>query len=203
MADKAVLDSLRAQISVLESSYVQSVNDVNQKSRETDFYVDDQLNSRIQDGVSGDGQRSSEALKKIIALVNASDKSERAIRDRLSRSDFNQNDIERAVEDAKRYGFIDDARFSEVLIRSRISQCKGSAGIVRELAENGIEATDVKGWPYEFPISYEEELNRALSLLERKPPRSKNQREGAYRRLIQKGYPSGVASTAARMWSER
>lgn len=142
------------------------------------------------------------ALKKIVALVNASDKSELAIRQRLNKEGFHEVAIEQSVEDAKRYGFIDDNRYAQVLIRSRISQCKGSAGIIRELSENGIDALDVPGWPYDFDITHEDEVNRALDLLQRKPPHSKNKREGAYRRLMQKGYPSSVASTAARIWSE-
>lgn len=142
------------------------------------------------------------ALKKIIALVNVSDRSERAIRERLARDGFSEADADGAVEQAKLYGFIDDRRFSEVLVRSRISQGKGSAGIVRELAENGIQAEDVPGWPYEYPLSHEEELDRALGVLGRKPPHAKNQRDAAYRRLMQKGYPSSVASSAARIWTE-
>ena len=113
--------------------------------------------------------QSNDALKKIIALVNASDKSERAIRDRLG---------------------------------SRISQGRGSAGIIRELAENDIDAEDVPGWPYDYPLSTEEETERAIGLLQRKPPHAKNKREAAYRRLMQKGYPSMVASSAARLWFE-
>ena len=93
-------------------------------------------------------------------------------------------------------------RFAEVLVRSRVSQSKGSDGITRELAENGIDATDVEGWPYEFGLSYDEELDRALAYLRRKPPRSKNLREGAYRKLAQRGFPSSIASSAARMYIE-
>ena len=146
---------------------------------------------------------SSDALKKIVALVNARDRSEKAIRERLARDEFPENEIDEAVEQAKYYGFIDDTRYAEVLVRSRITQGKGSAGIVRELAENNIDPDTVPGWPFEFPVSHEEEVNRALSLLDRKPPRTKNAREGAYRRLMQKGFPSSVASSAARIWSEQ
>ena len=143
------------------------------------------------------------ALKKIIALVNASDKSEQAIRNRLLNEGFNAYAVEEAISQAKDYGFIDDARYADVLIRSRISQLRGSAGIVRELSENGIDANAVEGWPYDFPVTHEEEINRALSLLDRKPPRSKNMREAAYRRLMQRGYSSSVSSSAARIWAER
>lgn len=158
--------------------------------------------SELQAEAQTSAVQSNDALKKIIALVNASDKSERAIRDRLVREGFSEPAIEGAVGQAKQYGFIDDRRFAEVLVRSRISQGRGSAGIIRELAENDIDAEDVPGWPYDFPLSTEEETERAIGLLQRKPPHAKNKREAAYRRLMQKGYPSMVASSAARLWFE-
>ena len=143
------------------------------------------------------------ALKKIVALVNVSDRSELSIRERLKRDGFQEEAIEPAVQRALDYGFIDDARFADVLIRSRVSQGRGSAGIQRELSENGIDPDAIPGWPYEYPVSHEEEVERALGMLSRKPPRTTNMREGAYRRLMQKGYSSSVASTAARLWCER
>lgn len=144
-----------------------------------------------------------DAFKKIIALVNASDRSEKAIRERLARDEFPEGEIEESVTRAKECGFIDDVRFGEVLVRSRISQGKGSVLIARELSDNGIDPYDVPGWPDEFPLGFDDELERALGILGRKPPRSKNKREGAYRKLVQKGYPSAVASSAARIWEER
>ena len=39
------------------------------------------------------------------------------------------------------------------------------------------------------------ELARALAVLDRRPPRAKNLRDAAYRRLVQKGYGSSVASS--------
>ena len=147
------------------------------------------------------GQPSS-ALDVILNLVNVSDRSEHAIRERLLRDGFPDEEIESAVTKAKDYGFINDARYAEVLVRSRISQGKGSAGIERELRSQKIEIEIVEGWPHEYPVSYDEELNRAIDLLERKPPRSKNLRDGAYRKLMGKGYSSAIASAAARMWTE-
>lgn len=148
-------------------------------------------------------QEAGDAFRKIIALVNVSDRSEAAIRTRLARCGFSEQDIDDSVARAKECGFIDDIRYGEVLVRSRISQGKGSVLIERELAENGIDPYEVPGWPHDFPLSFEDELERSLDILGRKPPRSKNMREGAYRKLVQKGYPSAVASSAARLWEER
>ena len=142
------------------------------------------------------------AFKKIVSLVNVSDRSRKEIRNRLVKAGYTEEAIEEALERASSYRFIDDKRYADVLIRSRISQGKGSSGIERELAENDIDPAEVPGWPYEYGIDDESELQRALELLEKKPPRSKNQREGAFRRLMQKGYPTSVSSSAARIWSE-
>lgn len=203
MADKSIIEGLRAQIDEIVSGDVE--NNCEDFPR---YDIADKGNTTSEDAYPSSSETSDikcadAALKKIIALVNASDKSELAIRERLNRDCYSQDAIDEAVQSAKRYGLIDDDRFASILIRSRISQGRGSVGICRELADNGIEADDVPGWPYEFPLSYDEELDRAICLLDRKPPHSKNMRESAYRKLVQKGYPSSVASSAARMWFER
>lgn len=154
------------------------------------------------DRPASEDMKERDAFKKIIALVNVSDRSEKAIRERLSRDEFTEWEIEEAVIRAKECGFIDDVRFGEVLVRSRISQGKGSVLIARELSDNGIDPYEVPGWPDEFPLKFDDELSRALGILGSKPPRSKNKREGAYRKLVQRGYPSAVASSAARIWEE-
>ncbi|MBQ9000998.1 MAG: regulatory protein RecX, partial [Eggerthellaceae bacterium] len=144
-----------------------------------------------------------DAFGKIVALANASDKSERAIRERLEHAGFEAPAIDEAVERAKSYGFIDDLRYAAVLIRSRLSQGKGIPGIERELRQQGIDILDVPGWPDDFDADREAEFDRALAFLESRPPRSKNPRESAYRKLVAKGYSSSVASSASREWCER
>lgn len=142
------------------------------------------------------------AFSKIIALVNVSDRSEHAIRERLSQVGYEHTAIDEAVERAKGYGFIDDLRYAGVLARSRISQGKGAYGIERELRQHGINAYDVPGWPEEFGINDDTELDRAIDALKRRPPNSKNLRESAFRRLVGKGFSTSVASSAARIWCD-
>lgn len=142
------------------------------------------------------------AFKRIVAVLNVADKSELAIRQKLESCGFSERSIEESVSRAKEYGFIDDRRYGELLVRSRVAQGKGSLGIEHELRSNGIEPESVPGFPYEFNIDFESELERAIQILERKPPHSKNKRDAAYRKLVQKGYSSQVASTAARSWYE-
>ena len=191
MANEEILESLQKQIAEIEGKRpLSNTTDVafhaskNNKKREVDLSDAD------------------DAFSKIVALVNASDKSEKAIRDRLVRSGFSEAAIEESVERAKSYGFIDDMRYAEILIRSRLNQGKGMRGIERELSLQLIDIEQVPGWPHEFANDEETELKRALAFLDKKPPRSKNLREGAYRKLVAKGFSSAVASRAARQWSE-
>ena len=142
------------------------------------------------------------ALRKIVDLVNVSDRSEKTIRTRLQSHGFSEDAIDESIHRAKTYGFIDDMRFADVLIRSRIAQGRGSSGIERELKDNGIEPSLIEGWPYDYDVSEETELQRALELLQKKPPSSKRKRESAYRKLAQKGFPVSVCSSAARIWAE-
>lgn len=151
----------------------------------------------------GDDAPTRSAFEKIVGLLNASDKSELTLRTRLLKDGYTEAETQEGIERAREYGFIDDDRFARLLIESRIRQGWGSAGIERDLRKNGINADALEGWPWEFPLSHDEELERALALLDRKPPRSKNLREGAYRKAVQKGFPTAIASSAARIWSER
>ena len=125
-------------------------------------------------------------------------------------------------------GLIDDMRYGAVLIRTRVSQGRGRKGIEDELERAGIAASDIPGWPEEFfsvddfdpfrvnanaeddvvvcsfgsESSDEQEIERALALLRRKPPRSKNVQASAYRKLVTKGYSTSVASAATRRFME-
>ena len=128
------------------------------------------------------------AFRKIERLALAREQASAALRARLVREGFPPEAADAAVGRALACGLVDDARYAEVLVRSRLSQ--------------GRDASVVPGWPEEFAVDHESEVARALALLDRKPPRAKNQRDAAYRRLAQKGFGASVASTAARIWSE-
>ncbi len=142
------------------------------------------------------------AFRKVERLALVREQASSALRARLLREGFSERAVESALERALACGLVDDVRFAEVLVRSRVSQGRGAQGIEAELAKLDIEASVVTGWPEEFFGGYESEVNRALSVLERRPPRSKNKREAAYRRLAQKGFGASISATAARLWAE-
>ena len=114
-----------------------------------------------------------------------------------------------------------------LFVRASAQGC-GRKGIEDELDRAGIAASDIPGWPEEFfsvddfdPFRVnanaedgvvgcsfgsesgdEQEIERALALLRRKPPRSKNIQASAYRKLVTKGYSTSVASAATRRFME-
>lgn len=158
---------------------------------------------RPDESASNDNLEISQAFKKIVALVNVSDRSEQAIRERLTNEGFDELAIDQAVDRAKTYSIIDDAHFAEVLVRSRLSQGRGLSGIKRELKQHNIDVERLAFWQEGIcDDSQEGELDRAIEALNKKPPRTKHLREGAYRYLVRRGYASSIASSAARIWAE-
>ena len=168
------------------------------------------------------------AFEKVTRLACARERGSRELIDRLVRDGFSREVAESAVQRALDCGLIDDVRYGAVLVRTRVAQGRGRKGIEDELERAGIAASDIPGWPEEFfsvddfnpfrvnanaedgivgcsfgsESSDEQEIERALALLRRKPPRSKNIRASAYRKLVTKGYSTSVASVATRRFME-
>ena len=168
------------------------------------------------------------AFEKATRLACARERGSRELIDRLVRDGFSREVAESAVQRALDCGLIDDVRYGAVLVRTRVAQGRGRRGIEDELERAGIAASDIPGWPEEFfsiddfnpfrvnanaedgvvgcsfgsESSDEQEIERALALLRRKPPRSKNIRASAYRKLVTKGYSTSVASVATRRFME-
>lgn len=139
------------------------------------------------------------AFQRIVRLASRSEQASSKLRARLLKEGFPEASVEPAIERALACGLVDDARYAEVLVRSRISQGRGRQGIALELEKLDIDFPDLDAI---FEECGQTEVERALDLLDRRPPQAKNARAAAYRRLVQKGYGSEVASSASRLWCE-
>ena len=133
-----------------------------------------------------------EAFKKIERLVKVRDRSVLEVRNRLHRDGFVADVVDAAI---------DDARFADVLVRSRLSAGKGLSGILRELRTHAIDPFEqLEGFPDDYLRNNLSQEEAAIALLCRKPPRSKNEKQAAYAKLIRSGYSADIAANATKRW---
>jgi regulatory protein len=140
-----------------------------------------------------------EAFAKLVKLISFRDRSIHEARTRLTEYELNQTAIESAVSRAIECGLLDDARFADVFIRSKVSAGKGQRAIEQGLKKHAIEAEEVPGYPEDY-FSDDQMLETALDKLRRKPIHAKDRYSSAVGRLIRAGYPYGLATQAVRLW---
>ena len=97
---------------------------------------------------------------------------------------------------------IDDRRYGDALIRMRLAAGKGLRDAEAEIEALGIDPRTLDAWQEHAERGRDAEIERALALLRRRPPRAKAAREAAFRKLVSQGYATDIASTAARIWHE-
>lgn len=146
------------------------------------------------------------AFQRIVRMLNASEQSSLKVKEKLARAGYDDDIAETAVSRAQECGVIDDARYAEMLVRSALSQGKGFRFVRVELDALGIALEDVAAYQeYEeraFVESAMDDESRAMTFLEVHPPRAKNLREAAFRKLMTQGYDADTAVSVARRWFE-
>lgn len=151
--------------------------------------------------LADEGKTSHDAFKKIERLVKVRDRSIREVRDRLLKDGFSGSIADQSIERALRCNYLNDQRFADILVRSRLNAGKGLAGIIRELKSHDIDPeAQLPGFPDAYLSTRVSQRDAALGLLCRKPPRAKNKLQAAYGKLIRAGYTSQLASEVAREW---
>ncbi|MGI6046125.1 MAG: regulatory protein RecX [Eggerthellaceae bacterium] len=141
------------------------------------------------------------AIKKVLRYCSMREHASEEIRKKLYRQGFSEVVVEDALEDSIRWGLVDDHRFAETFMRSRLSIGEGTRGIERKLEELKVPLEDIED-AYIACKPDASEFSRALDYLRAHPSRSKRMREGGYRKLIQHGYDANTAADAARAWAE-
>lgn len=142
------------------------------------------------------------AFQKILRLAAAREQSTARIRARLARDGWGEAEAEEALSRAVRAGAVDDRRYAEALVRMRIASGRGVEGVLAEVEDLGIDPWDLESYAEYRAAGDDADVDRALALLGRRPPRAKNQRDAAFRKLVQQGFGTATAATAARRWSE-
>lgn len=145
--------------------------------------------------IIGDTARSC-AVSRVEGLVNRRDYAEAEIRGKLREDGYSAKVIDDIVERAKRGHVIDDKRFADVFIRTKLSAGWGMRRIERELSQKGIDTADIPGWPDDY-IDTEEESARAYELASRRRLTGKNDYAKIVRFLVSRGFGMKDASAAA------
>lgn len=148
-----------------------------------------------------EGCSTADALRAIVFACGYRERSTAEIRSRLSDKGFDSHIIEEAISKAVSFGYINDQRFKESLIRMRMSQGKGIYGIRKELEQHGCGVCDddysLDQLSDFLEISDSDELKRAICFLQRKPPRAKNVLHASCSKLVRNGYSINIATKAA------
>lgn len=142
------------------------------------------------------------AYKRIVELCGYHEFCQAKMRERLKRDGIADDLVESAIGRAVRVGLIDDLRWGEMRVSALMHKGMGCNGITRELRENGIDASRIDGWPYAFIERHGDDFTRALELVRKCPPKSKNPRASAYAKLVRKGYSHDVAGQVSAVWYE-
>lgn len=156
--------------------------------------------SYIKEALTDYNDNANTAFNKIERLLAVRDRSVAETRSRLQHDHYTERAITESLERALRCGYLDDVRFAEGFIRMRLRASKGINGIVRDLKGHQIDAYAIPGFPDAFLEEQGSQLDNAIRLLERKPPRAKNKKQAAYAKLIRNGFSSSVASSAVKAW---
>lgn len=138
------------------------------------------------------------AWQRAASLVNRRDYSRKELADKLRGDGYRQDVAEEVVERASRAGLVDDRRFADVFVRTKVSAGWGMLRIARELGQRGIDPDELPGWPYEY-LDPDDEASRAVAVASRHHVSGKNQLQKLVRFLVGRGFSTGVAYDAARV----
>lgn len=143
---------------------------------------------------------SEDAFQRILKLAAMREQSSAKLLNRLISEGYAEAEVESALSKAIEYNIVNDLRYAESYLRSQRASGKGIAKALRDLQSMQIDISedeDILSYVLECEDTEEQ---HALDLLNRKPPRSRNLREGAFRRLVSAGYSTQVASSVSRRW---
>lgn len=140
------------------------------------------------------------AFDKLLASVSASEQSTAKINKKLKASGIPDASVEKAISKAVRIGVIDDARYSECLIRSAMATGKGISFVRDEIEQLGIDIESLDAYQEYQELGDEWQIEQALDFLKHHPPRCKDVYSGCLRKLISRGFSHDIALSAAKSY---
>ena len=150
-------------------------------------------------------QRSLEALTaqvafdRVVAMASARERSSHDCVQKLVDEGFDRAVATNAVGRATRYAIIDDKRFAEAFIGSKLRTGWGRRRIERTLAEqHGVDVGSFEGYPERYYGDTDTEEDRARALLAKKSVPAKNPVEKLARFLVTRGFDTGRAFRLAK-----
>ena len=87
------------------------------------------------------------AARRVRDLLERSDYSSKELRDKLAADGYWPEVIEDGVARLQEAGLVDDARYADVFMRSKLCAGWGPSKVEQALARRGIDARDIAGWP--------------------------------------------------------
>ena len=143
------------------------------------------------------------AYQRLLKILSYSDRCEFELRKKLADASFTEDEIDCAIEKAKRLNFVNDHRFGVSYVESQLRLGKGVVGIRRDLLAKGFDQVSIDNFFFESEENVPSEYDRALDFLGKHTVTAKNVRDGAFRKLIRKGFSVSVASEAAKIYADQ
>lgn len=137
------------------------------------------------------------AKSRVERLIDKRDYSSFELAEKLRQDGYSEQVRNAIVERAVEVGLVNDARYADVFVRSKMSSGWGALKIEQELRRRGIEASSIAGWPDAY-FSQDAEEERALQIARSRRISDKNGYQKLVRYLCGRGYSLGLACHVAK-----
>ena len=135
------------------------------------------------------------ASTRAMRLLGHRERSRAELRDRLTEDGYPEPVARAVVDRMEELGLLDDERFAEAYVRTKMAAGWGRDRIVRGLTSAGLDPERIAVL-VEQEMPETAELDRALTMLPDEIPRERRDRERYMRRLISRGFSYDIARRA-------
>lgn len=144
---------------------------------------------------------SKKCYRRISLLASYKERCSEELRIRLiTKENFSQNAFDNALKKAINADIVNDKRYSEVYVLSKLSCNKGLYGVLKHLEKMKIDFVDNEYLTSLINKEKNLQFNKALNVLNAKKPKSKNLYAGAVNKLLNRGFSMKISVGAAKEW---